>query len=559
MRLYILILLAISVSIVKADNIKTIKTKPSKATVFLTGVEITHSDFITLLKGPNEIVLEGTSPGADEYSITAYFKGALVIDTRKVQKYPETPKTFELDLKYNNMIYKIKDSLEDIGFEIKNCTNRFNALDKEKYLLLNNRIMRGDFQKDSVLLLKASLDLLNVRLRAIDDEHLAEERKYSKWMKMKAALDERINYYNLLIEQNSFGQSVGFKVINQIIVTIEAESDVSGSLVVKYYDAAAGWMPKYDISAGSNTEKLELLYRAQVYQNTGLDWNNIALTLSTSNPAQGNTKPILSVWNLYYGYPNTYTGNAYKKKVPQVQNYNSVAPSITEERLNFDQSGSTDDAKENLEPVFTMSENMMRIEYAIKTKYNIASDNRAHNVIINKEEIPVTYTYMAVPKLDNDAFLMGKVSNWEDLNLMPAMARIYFDDSYIGNTVVNPNTVKDTLYLDLGRDKSITVKRQNLKDKCKEQIVGEDKIVTKTVEITIRNTKPMSLYFELEDQIPIAGDATIKVELLKSDGAIFNDLTGKLTWKMNIKSKDTKKVVFSYQVKYPKNKVIGTL
>jgi uncharacterized protein (TIGR02231 family) len=154
---------------------------------------------------------------------------------------------------------------------------------------------------------------------------------------------------------------------------------------------------------------------------------------------------------------------------------------------------------------------------------------------------------------------MGKVVNWEDLNLIPGAAKIYFDDSYIGTTTIDPISTKDTLYINLGRDRSIIVKRQNVKEKCKEQLVGEFKMVSKTIEITVRNTKAIGLAFEIEDQIPITIDPAIKITLGDNDGAIYNEVTGKLTWKINIKPKDTKKIRFTYEVKYPKDKFIQGL
>lgn len=565
MNRYFLICLSLFFSSLQGENIKTIKTKPSKATVFLYGAELTHSEYITLNAGNNEIIFEGTAPDADESSLSAFFKGALVIDVRKEQKYPESPKTMEMDAKYNSIINSISDSIVEMDFLMKDFLNKMTALDKEKYLLLNNRLMKGEFLRDSIPLLKASLDLMRTRLNDIDQEHLSLERKHYKADKLKKEMEARVGYYTLLVSQNLNNMNINqYKAINRIIVTIESEATMSGNLNVRYFVAAAGWLPRYDISAGSSSDKLELVYRAQVYQNTQLDWNNISLTLSTSNPSQGNSKPELSKWDLVYGYPNSYI-NQKKLISPQPNNnYNYLEnkPTMKTKKMNsaqedFDGVAMGDDVSQ-AEPAFTMDESMMRVEYTVKTKYNIASDNKAHNVIINKESVPVSYTFAAVPKLDNEAFLMGKVINWEDLNLLPALARLYFDDSYLGNTVVNPNSFKDTMYLNLGRDKTIKIKRQNLKDKCKEQIIGDDKIIVKTIEITIRNTKTVAMDFELEDQIPVAGVNTIKIELLKSDDAEYNELTGKLTWKLKIKPKETKKIVFSYQVKHPKSNVIGT-
>ncbi len=566
MKLYIAILsLAFSASL-GAQTIKTIKPKPDKAMVYLYGAELSYNETINLAVGANEIVIEGVAAELDENSISAYFKGAMVIDTRKSVRYPESPKTIDNYVRYKVIIDRINDSLDDISFLIRDCNNKNAALDKEKYLLFNNRLMRGEFAKDSIALLKSSLDLLRARQNNIDEEKLALDKKLYRYNKMQTKLNERLEHYQLVA--SSAGDIIdpaAYKAIYQIIVSVEAEAAVTGNLNLKYYVPSAGWLPRYDIMATSGKEKIQLIYRAQVYQNTGIDWKDVNLTLSTSNPNQGNTKPILNTWNLTYGYPNSYlqNQNAYGAKVPSTQNYNMAKPEMKTKKLAVQdnvQSEDVDDAGGAMaEPVFTINDNLMRAEYVIKTKYSIASDNKSHNVVINNVEVPVTLTYSAVPKLDKDAFLMGKVVNWEDLNLLPANAKLFFDDSYIGLTAIDPNTVKDTLYMDLGRDRSIIVKRQSLKDKCKDQVIGDDHIVTKTIEITVRNTKTIALDFEVEDQIPVANDNTIKVNLLNKDGAVYNELTGKLTWKISVKPKDSKKMVFSYEVRYPKGKYIGTL
>jgi uncharacterized protein (TIGR02231 family) len=566
MKLYIAILVTLFSASLGAQTVKTIKPKPDKAMVYLYGAELTYNTTLTLAAGSNEIIIEGVAADLDENSISAYFKGAMVVDTRKSIRYPESPKTIDNYVRYQVIIDRINDSLDEVSFLIRDCNNKNAALDKEKYLLFNNRLMRGEFAKDSIALLKSSLDLLRARQNNIDEEKLSLDRKLYRFNKLQTKLNERLEHYQLVASNagDIIDPSV-YKAITQIIVSVEAEAAITGNLNMKYYIASAGWLPRYDIMATSGKEKIQLIYRAQVYQNTGVDWKDIDLTLSTSNPNQGNTKPILSAWNLFYGYPNSYiqNQNTYGAKMPMNQNYNMAKPAMKEKRLATSDESRAEDVDAGgagmAEPVFTINDNLMRAEYVIKTKYSIASDNKSHNVVINNVEVPVTLTYSAVPKLDKDAFLMGKVVNWEDLNLLPANAKLYFDDSYIGMTAIDPNTVKDTLYMDLGRDRSLIVKRQNLKDKCKDQVIGDDHIVTKTIEITVRNTKAIDLDFEVEDQIPIASDNTIKVNLLNKDGAIYNELTGKLTWKINVKPKDSKKIVFSYEVRYPKGKYIGTL
>jgi uncharacterized protein (TIGR02231 family) len=565
--LFIIILLFALTS--NAENQKTVTPKPNKATVYLNGAELVYNIPLYLASGNHEIIIEGVSPYLDENSISAYIKGAFVLETRKSIRYPEQPKVVNPDEKYSKYILNVDDSLNELGFVIKDCTNKKNGFEREKNLLLNNRLIRGEFRKDSLQLLKESMDLLRSRLTNIDEEILKLERALYKHYKVQEAMSNRKAHYQRILQNGgAVLDNVPFKSVEQVIVNIEAEEAVNTTLNIRYYVPNAGWLPRYDIIANSESNEIKLISRAQVSQNTGIDWKDISLVLSTSNPRESNTKPQLNIWNLNYGYPNSYMQKTNKALYNNAYNNNlqyNQAPSVQAEDLSEIRKEREDDKVGrfdfgvNAAPILSVSENLLRTEYVIKSKYSITSDLKMHNVVVNTIDVPVDMTYMAVPKLDKNAFLMAKIANWEDLNLLPANARIYYDESFIGMSIIDPSTVKDTLYLDMGRDKGINIKRQNLKDKCKEQVLGDDKIHIKTVEITIRNTKSVSLDFEIEDQIPISSDPSIKITLLNKDGALYNEATGKLVWKTKIKGKGTEKIVFSFEVRHPKSKIIPNL
>ena len=543
-----------------AESIKIIKPKPDRAVVYLSGAELSYRNNINLSVGAHDIVVEGVSPSLDENSISAYLKGGMVIDARKEIRYLEQTTPIAQHQKYYYMIQKINDSLEDVNWEIKDCNNKLSALGKEKQLLLGNRMIKGEFIKDSLGLLKGSLDLLKVRLRSIDDEELTQDKRKSKLQKTYSQLSVRLQYFTNLQNDNLYTiDPQSTQPIHQIVVSVEVTEPTTCQLVLKYFVYSAGWTPLLDVMATSNKNTLKLIQRAKVYQNSGIDWKDIQLVLSSSNPSQNNNRPYLSVWNLFFGYPNSYPAQV--NKALARSKYNEVMkPQLARKDVNAqdDVQEGKFDAKQ-LDPVFTIDESMMRVEYTIKSNCQIASDNKAHNVIINSTDVPYTMAYSAVPKLDADAFLMGKLLGWEDLNLMPSSARLYFDESFIGTTTIDPNTTKDTLYMNLGRDKEVVVKRLSVKDKCKEQVLSDQKVLTKSYEITIRNTKALTLDFELEDQIPVSNDQLIKVSLIEKDGADFNEVNGQLTWKFKLKSKETKKIRFTYEVKYPKDKYVQGL
>jgi hypothetical protein len=49
----------------------------------------------------------------------------------------------------------------------------------------------------------------------------------------------------------------------------------------------------------------------------------------------------------------------------------------------------------------------------------------------------------------------------------------------------------------------------------------------------------------------------IEVELLDNGGAITNNETGVLTWKIELAPGESKKLRFAYTVKYPKDKTLN--
>jgi len=110
----------------------------------------------------------------------------------------------------------------------------------------------------------------------------------------------------------------------------------------------------------------------------------------------------------------------------------------------------------------TMTDNYVQAEFEIKLPYTIPSDNKTHIVAVMNKELPTKYVYKAIPKLDMNAYLTARVTGWEDMNLLPGQATLFFAGTYVGQTYLNSVETNDTLSLTLGQDKSIVIKRENL-------------------------------------------------------------------------------------------------
>jgi uncharacterized protein (TIGR02231 family) len=140
---------------------------------------------------------------------------------------------------------------------------------------------------------------------------------------------------------------------------------------------------------------------------------------------------------------------------------------------------------------------------------------------------------------------------------MPAPLFIFIENTYIGESEINPDITKDTLQISLGQDKSISVKRQMIKKFNEKKIIGNSRKEIRAYEISLKNKKNSNIEIVVEDQIPISTIQEIEVELLESSNAVYDKTTGKLTWKINLNPGEEKKLQFKFSVKYPKDKTIN--
>ena len=196
------------------------------------------------------------------------------------------------------------------------------------------------------------------------------------------------------------------------------------------------------------------------------------------------------------------------------------------------------------------------VNFNIKTPYTILSDGKINSVDINSYDVPASYKYYAIPKLDKSAFLTALLTNWTNLNLLPGEANLYFENTYVGKSVINPDITEDTLEISLGRDKNVIVKRELVKDFSKKQFIGGNRIINKAWEISVKNNKKQPIEIILQDQFPISTQKEISVEQIEKSNAELDQETGLLKWKLFVEPTVEKKVQLKYSVKYPKGEYL---
>jgi len=514
---------------------KNVDSKITDVTVFLNKAQVTREAKGKVEAGKTSLIITGLTAQLDPESIQVKGKGSFIILGINHRQ------NFLSELNMPKALKSIKDSVEHLQRQVLLEQSQKEILTKEEQMLLSNQKIGGANQNLTVAELKAMADFYRSRLSEIVTSRMRQDEKVKKLNERINKLQRQINEQNELYGRNT----------SEIVVNISAEAAGAVDLEINYVVANAGWYPVYDLRAMNTKSPVQLSYKANVFQSTGEEWKNVKLTLSTANPTLGGLKSELSTWYLDFYQP---VAMSYKyKKAEMMRSAPGVAmDKMAEEEVAAAPSATVADFVQTIQTT-------LNTEFDISLPYSVSSSSKPTMVDIRNYEMKADYSYSVAPKLDLDAFLIAKATGWEDFSLLPGEANIFFEGTFVGKTFIDPNNIKDTLSVSLGRDKRIVVKREKLKDLTSRKLIGSSQKESYSYEISVRNTKSEAIRISIEDQVPVTQNSQIEVTVLDMGGAKYNSITGKLLWELNAQPNETKKVIFKYEIKYPKDRQVNGL
>jgi uncharacterized protein (TIGR02231 family) len=529
----LLIVLVSAITFAQKPIFTTAKIK--SATVYSNSAELLQSAAVTLPSGTSEIVIKNVADYVNENTIQIGAPANVTV--LSVQFTRNFISEYEID-ESNPMIKKVRDSIVIIEKEMGKIANEKVSYSKTIDLLDKNQNVAGQNSGLNVSELIKLVDYYRAKRNELSNLVDVLYEKENKLKDKLAKLNSKLELNTQKQEKTSQGK---------LVLQVMTDAASSVNLDINYITANASWSPFYDLRADNINSPINLMYKAKVVQNTGIDWKKVKLTLSSGNPNQNNTAPILQAWFLRYGYPRTYGYN----------NSNVVMNSVALKAESADKKAEYDES--SISNYTTINENQLNVSFDIDIPYDILSNGKAHSVALKDLKLPATYKYYAVPKVEKEAFLLAEISEYSKFNLLPGEANIIFEGMYVGKTMINPNQTSDTLNLSMGRDKKIAIKREKIADKSGTKFLSGYKEQTFTYDITVKNNKKEAIEMLLKDQYPISTDKEIIIELLDNGKAKVNTETGILTWDVKLGAGETKKFRISYKVKYPKDKFIDNL
>ncbi len=517
-----------------ADTEKEIKAGIKHVTVYPDRAQVSHETTTDLPAGNTILKLTGLSPYIDAQSIQVKGYGDFIIlSVNQRNNYLE-------NLEDLPEVKSIRIQIEALQLKVEDETAAITVFKEKEAFLVANRGILVKETTFSVEQLKNVMELYTNNMDQVTNSILKKNRLIKDYQKQIAALQKQIS--------DKFGKQQ--LPSGEILVSVSCEKPGSGKLTFSYVVSNAGWYPSYDIRVDNITKPVTIFYKANVFQNTGVTWKDVKLSFSNATPWVAGDVPELNPWFVDYYYPEpplmirgiaSGVKRANKVEVSEM----AVSDAAIEEKV--------------MEAAPVAVEKQIgetTVTFDITTPYTIASDGKVQTIEIQRTTTPADYKYVTVPKLSPMAYLTGNITDWAEQNLIGGEATLYFENTFVGKSYLNVNQLKDTLTVSLGTDNSILVKREKRQDFTSRRVLGSNKTETYSFLITIRNNKPNPVKITVNDQIPISSNSGIEVNAVELSGGKHDSQTGGIKWDLEIKPQETRQLILTYSVKYPKDKTI---
>lgn len=346
------------------------------------------------------------------------------------------------------------------------------------------------------------------------------------------------------------------KESKSVEITLEVSREGEFSLNLSGVTSQAWWEPAYDVRLDQDGKTAGLTFRALVRQQTGEDWKDVELNLSTARPSAGGAPPELYPWRVSFYHPMPMAAPVMSAPSPARVKFGRS----TSEAVEY---GSAEAKQGEAVPAEYLTAEVhgeqSSVSFRVPRSADVPSDNSQHNNIIAIEQLPVSLEFMAVPKLSPFVFLTSEIINKASYPLLPGRVNIFTGNTFAGSSQLKKVAAGEKFDMFFGTDDQITVKREELKQHKEAGLFGKNRMSYR-YRIEVGNFRGESRTITVRDQIPLSGDSEIKVSLdepsIKPD-EIKDD--GRLTWKLPVKAGEKREVTFGIIVEYPKEREITGL
>ncbi|MGI9323764.1 MAG: DUF4139 domain-containing protein [Pseudomonadales bacterium] len=508
-------------------------SKIEAVTVYLDGATVTRSARLELPAGDNQIRFQGLPPRLDESRIQVEIAEPSVA-IGQVQLA-----TQQRSQAINQEVRDLLAALEQAKLKLQAITDSDKSADLTLKYLEN---LAGGYAKESWFegaQGKADVDSWKAAIDVMESgANSAYQRKRDNELARKRAAEEVSKLQREL--QATRG---GTRASATLEVAVRTAAAVSINARIHYYTPNASWRPVYEARLNSNDAALDLAQRAEVRQNTVEEWQNVQLTLSTSEPEGELLRPQLH------------------------SEFLDIAPAESKSRAMLGVVGKpkmVDSAViEEIVATGSMQEppsvGNFAVTYPVPGRVSVSNDSNDEQLFdLSRNQFDTQLLTQVVPRRSTSAFLAARFTYADSLPLYSSEMRVYVDGVYAGQSIFPTALPGAEVTLPMGVDRRIQVSAKDQGGEGGQRgIIGKRKTEVTDFLFELTNRRAQSTLVEVFDLYPVSRNKSIEVDVPRTATAPTDkDLEGEpglIVWRKQLEGGEDWQIRHRYEVSYPAN------
>lgn len=543
-------------SMAQAEEIKA-QSHLTAATVYMDRATLTRQAIVDIPAGAHTVVFEGLSAAMMTDSLRAEGAAQAKVTFGALSNRLVTgadliaPKEKEL----NDQLLILQDQRRGIEAEKQ-------ALGEKQTFLTNLSQQAAARTRENISDVNLKPDQWTLAAQTIHDE-MAQTLKGQ--ITQDAALRDIDNQMNKIqLELNMLRTDQR----NAYTVTIPLEAAAATRLTVdlSYQIPEVSWSPLYDARFDTKTGKLELIQYGAVRQNSGEDWNGIALTLSTAQPQRGAGLPDLGPLWILLDEPENFRSSEMVRWKKMTESASDSAVMAGAANAPMPAAAPMEMMEEKADfAVAQIDTGGFVSEYHIPGPSTVKADGTESKLMVGAFETESKMQVQIKPQMSTDAYLVSRATLKGEAPVLPGLVNLFRDGAYVGQSslpLLRPGEDQDLAF---GVDDQVSVKRKILKDERSEAgVINRDSVLEKRFVTEIQNLHTQPVEVSVMETAPVAQNDQIRVEILKEETtAGYKDdvrhIKGLMEWTLALDPKAKSEVKLGWKVSWPKDKRLSGL
>ena len=356
--------------------------------------------------------------------------------------------------------------------------------------------------------------------------------------------------------------------ITEVKVFANAATPLEADFIIRYQVPSASWQALYTarLSTGSKTEppKLDLTRLANIRQNSGEGWDDVAISLSTTRPKAGTDSPELTSLTVDFEPerkpPPAPVAMAPEPMMDAMPGARGLAMAEREE----DRFAKRSQARVRKVAAQVTQANVVaapfQAVFEVPGRVSVDATGTAKRVQIAQDSIEPKLGIRTVPKVDAKAYLFAEMNVPKGAPVLPGQVSLFRDGTYVGDGRLPMLAGSEDHKLGFGIDDLVRVRHSVSQEKQGESgLISSSRTDNRGYLISVKNLHERAMNLTVLDQVPVSKNQEIEVELTgktpptKKD---VEDTPGLLAWEMKIGPDEERIIDFGYRVRWPAAKKI---